>query len=272
VPAKTRAAGRTDSVREHRAATEVVADSLVRVGTWQHVPREVVRAVVGRMPLEEWAAAGASAASPEERRHVAEALREARRQLKAAEGRDGPPGAATVGPLPAPPIPPAPGVVIRTPWPGFTAITAKMQAPVPGARRAALVGTIDETGRADLSRLAPVLDAALRARLRGTSGYDVTGPDVAAVARAERVPDGVVLKLTGAEAVLRAKLRTTDDGDVRATLHVRGGRGGPSAVVDARVSLADVPSLGALADSLAAPLARGAAAALAGRDPRAGAP
>jgi hypothetical protein len=270
VPAKTRAAGRTDSAREHRTATEVVADSLVRVGTWQHVPREVVRAVVGRMPMEEWAAA---AASPEDRRHVDEALREVRRQfkLKTPEGRDGLPGGVTVGPPPAPPIPP-PGLVIRTPWPGFTAITAKMPAPVPGARRAALVGTTDETGRSDLSRLGPVLDAALRARLRATAGYEVTGPEVAAVARAERVPDAVVLKLTGAEAVLRAKLRTTDDGAVRATLHVRGGRGAPPAAVEARVSLADVSSLGALADSLAAPLARGAAAALAARDARAGAP
>jgi hypothetical protein len=267
--------GRVDSARQRRAAREVIVDSLTRAGAWQHVPREVMRTVVGRLPME-WS----EAASPEERRSVEEAIREAKRKLHAAglareEGAAGGTGPAGVRfvPVPLPPAPPGdPADVVHSPWPGFAAVTARLRPPAPGVRRAALVATVDETDRADLGKLADLLDAALRTRLRAAGSVEVTNAGVAAVARHERVPDAVVARGTGADAVLRTKLRMGRDDEVRATLYVRASRTGPPAAVEARVPLSKAPTLSALADSLAGPLARGAAAALAGRDPRAATP
>jgi hypothetical protein len=176
--------------------------------------------------------------------------------------------------LPAPPAPPA---MIRfesarTPWPGFAAVTAKLPAPTPGVPRAVLVATVDQTERAELASLADVLDATLRARLRAAGPIDITGPGVSVVARQERVPDAIIGRATNADAIVRTKLRVVHDNEVRATLQVRPPRGGRATIVEARALLSQAPSVKALADSLAGPLARGAAAAIGGRDPRGATP
>jgi hypothetical protein len=276
--APARPPARVDTARQRRAARDVIVDSLTKAGAWQHMPKEVVRAVVGRVPLEL-----TRVLPPDERRDVEEAIREAKHQLRAAGALRDMGTMAREGPTPPapPPAPNPPGgaggsgemtwMVPSTPWPGFTALTAKLPPVAPGARRAVLVGTLDETGRPELATLGDLLDASLRKRLRASGPYEVTNPAISAVTRHERVPDVIVLRGTGADAVLRAKLRRTGDDEVRAVLHIRDARGAPT-IIEARVPLAKGATLFALADSLAAPLARGAAAALAGRDPRAGTP
>jgi serine/threonine-protein kinase len=266
-PKEPRPADRVDSARQRRAAREAVADSLTRAGAWQHVAPEMVRAVVGRLPMEL-----PGMISVEERRAVSEELREARRQLRiAGRGHDGKGKVlVTVPPPPPPPGPPgappdAGGHSASVPWPGFASVTSRLGAPTPGVRRAVLVGTVDETGRPELTHLAPLLEAALRKRIGAEGPFELTNSGVAVLARDERVPDAVIFDRTGAAAVFRTKLRVAGDDEVRATLYVRGGRPGAPRVIQARVPFdpAKLPAkLAWLADSLAAPLARGAAGAL----------
>jgi hypothetical protein len=140
-------------------------------------------------------------------------------------------------------------------------------------QRAVLLATRDETGRPDLAPLVHVLDDRVRARVRAAGPFDVTDAGLGAVARRERVPDAVIVRATGARAVVRATMHMDgdDDGEVRVKMSVRpagaGGAGaGRATLVEARVPVAKGKSVTALADSLAVPLARAVAAALG--DPR----
>jgi serine/threonine-protein kinase len=233
-----------------RTARDKVADSLVRGDAWAGYSREVVRAVVGRLP------AGLGL-PPEARREIDEALREAH------------------GAAPAPPAPPsAPGEAGEARdgrgdrFRGFAAVAATLPPPAPGARRVAFAGLRDGTGRPELARLATHVEHALRTQLAGGAGrYEVTHPGVAALARRERVPDAVVAGATGAGAVVRGLVDATRDdgiggGTVSVTLLVYDARRGAVVPVSARAPFGPGTPVPALANALAAGVARDLDAAL----------
>jgi hypothetical protein len=183
---------------------------------------------------------------------------EARRDMEAAlRGHPGMPMA-----------PPAPGplnIVIGGRHRGLAAVTAELGPPAPGARRVAWVALRDGTGRPDFARLVPAVDRALRAQL-AAAGFELTSHAVAAVARRERAPDALVADLTKAGAVLRGVLDASGDADgtLGLTVSVFDARRGRVVAVDGRVPFGHDTPAPALADALAASVARGVNAALGG--------
>jgi hypothetical protein len=119
-------ADRTDSARQRRVARDAVVDSLAKVGHWQHMPREAVRAVVGRSP---WSGPARCRRRSARRRRGDPRSRRKLREAGVGEG------AVMVHPgPPAPPMPPEMRAAARSAWPGFVMLSAKLAPPPPGAR------------------------------------------------------------------------------------------------------------------------------------------
>ena len=222
-----------DSVVFRRAARAAVIDSLVHVGDrWSRYSPDDMRSLVGRFAGE----------PPRPRR----------------------PGRGDeVGGVPESAGDDPDAFASRGHAGAFATIAAALPPPTPGARRVVLVMLRDGTGNPALHAVAPLVDAALRTQLRALGPYELTDPGLGAVIRHEHVPDREVASAASAAAVLRGTILTAGD-RVRAMLVVYDARRGGPAMVEADAPIGSASTPPALAEALAAPLARAIAAKLDG--------